>query len=103
MSNRFVASPDVLRTEGGSVLDKSQQFGQNVEKIYATVEEMTSTAYLSPAARAIAAQIQSYRDDLNKMTKVIGDYGNYCITSSNTVVRNEENIIDSVNGGNGYI
>lgn len=97
MSNKFVANPDILKTEGNSILDKGQQFGQNVEKIYATVEEMTSTDYLSPAARAIAAEIQSYKDELDKMTKVINDYGNYCLHSSNTVTRNEQNIIDSVN------
>ena len=96
MSNKFVANPEILKAEVNSILDKAQQFGQNVEKVYSTVEEMTSTAYLSPAARAIAAQIQSFKDDLDKMTKVINDYGNYCLTSSNTVVRNEQNIIDSV-------
>ena len=98
MSNQFIANPDVLKSEGNSIVDKAQQFGQNVEKVYATIEEMVSSSYLSPGARAIASQIQSYRDDLDKMTKVISDYGNYCLTSSNTVVRNEQNIIDTASG-----
>ena len=97
MSNQFIANPDVLKSEGNSIVDKAQQFGQNVEKVYATIEEMVGSSYLSPGARAIAGQIQSYRDDLDKMTKVINDYGNYCLTSSNTVVRNEQNIVDSAN------
>ena len=98
MSNQFIANPDVLKSEGNSIVDKAQQFGQNVEKVYATIEEMVGSSYLSQGARAIAAQIQSYRDDLDKMTKVISDYGNYCLTSSNTVMRNEQNIIDNANG-----
>ena len=98
MSNQFIANPDVLKAEGNSIVDKGQQFGQNVEKVYATIEEMVSSSYLSPGARAIAAQIQSYRDDLDKMTKVINDYGTYCLTSSNTVNRNEQNIIDNASG-----
>ena len=98
MSDQFIADPPVLRAEGNSILDKAQQFGQNVEKIYSTIEEMVSSSYVSPGARAIAAQIQTYRDDLNKMTRVIGDYGNYCITASNTVERNEQNIADNASG-----
>ena len=100
MSNTFVAAPDVLRMEGNSILDKGQQFGQNVEKVYATIAEMTGTDYLSPAARAIANQIETYKDDLDKMTKIINDYGQYCLTASNTVDKNEQNIIDSVTTNN---
>ena len=95
MSNLFVANPDVLRAEGNTVLDQGGQFGQNVDKVYSTVEEMLSSSYLSPAARALGAEIATFRDDLDKMTKVINDYGNYCVSASGTVVRNEENIIDN--------
>ena len=97
MSNKFVANPAVLKSIGNTIHDQGQQFGQNVEKVYTTVEEMVSTDYLSPAANAIAAEIQSYKGELDKMTKVINDYGEYCLHSSNTVDRNEQNIIDSVN------
>lgn len=95
MSNLFVANPDALKAEGNTVLDQSAQFGQNVEKVYTTVDEMLTSAYLSPAARALGTQIRTFREDLDKMTKVINDYGTYCLTSSNTVIKNEENIIDN--------
>jgi hypothetical protein len=32
------------------------------------------------------------------MEKIIGDYGNYCITTSGTVIKNEQNIIDNYVG-----
>ena len=95
MSERFNANPDVLRAEGNSINDKAQQFGQNIEKIYATVEEMIGSSYLSPGSRAIANQIQTYRDDLNKMARVINDYGDFCLFSDHAVVNNEQNIIDN--------
>lgn len=97
-NGKFVADPNVLKQQGNSILDKGQQFGQNVEKIYSTIEEMVSSSYLSPAANAIAARIQTYRDDLSQMTKVINDYGNFCLKTADTVVKNEQNIIDNVSG-----
>ncbi len=95
-NGKFIANPAVLTQEGNSILDKGQQFGQNVEKIYSTIEEMVNSSYLSPAANAIAARIQTYRNDLNQMTRTINDYGNFCIKTANTVVKNEQNIIDDV-------
>ena len=71
MSNRFVAQPDVLKMEGNSILDKSQQFAQNVDKIYSTINEMVQSSYVSPAAVAIAKQLgilkkEDEADDLVK-------------------------------------
>ena len=99
MSNRFVAQPDVLRREGNSILEKSQQFSQNVDKIYATINEMVQSSYVSPAAVEIAKNIETYRDELARMTKAIKNYGTYCVTSANTITKNEGNIIDSASGG----
>ena len=70
MSNRFVADPYTLRNKGSEIIDKSQEFGENINKIYQTVNEMINSNYLDPAARAIAQEIETYRDDLDKMTKV---------------------------------
>lgn len=100
MSNLFVADPVVLKAEGNTVLDQAGQFNQNVEKIYSTLNEMLSGDYLSPAARAIGNKILSKRDDLDAMTKVMNDYGTYCVTTSGTVNNNEQNIIDNYTSGN---
>lgn len=100
MSNRFVAQPDVLKLEGNSILDKSQRFTNDVDKIYSTINELVQSSYVSPAAKEIARQIESYKDDLEAMAKTIGNYGNYCVKSANVISRNEENIIDNVSGGN---
>lgn len=99
MSNRFAAQPEILKTEGNEILDKSERFAQNVNKIYTTIEEMKKSSYMSPAALAIAGEIAKYREDLDKMTKAIRNYGNYCVKSANVINKNESNIIDNVQTG----
>lgn len=95
MSNLFVANPAVLRQEGGSIQNQAGLFGQNIEKIYSTLDELLSSGYISPAAMAIGQKIRDSRDDLDMMKKIIDDYANYCMTTSSTVVKNEQNIIDN--------
>ena len=93
---RFVADPQILRIKGEEVENQAQQFAQNVEKIYSTVEEMVNSDYLSPEAKAIADEIKSYREDLNAMTRKISNYGTFCKNASNKVIRNQANIVDSI-------
>ena len=97
---RFVADPQILRIKGEEVENQAQQFAQNVEKIYSTVEEMVNSDYLDPAARAIAENIHSYKDELANMANVIESYGNYCLKAGNAVVDNQDNIISGIGGAN---
>ena len=64
--------------------------------LYSTVEEMINSDYLSPAAKAIADEIKSYREDLNAMTRKISRYGEFCKNASNKVIRNDTNIVNSI-------
>lgn len=93
---RFVANPQILGSKGNEIENQAQQFAQNVEKIYSTVEEMVNSDYLSPEAKAIADEIKSYREDLNAMTRKISNYGTFCKNASNKVIRNQANIVDSI-------
>jgi len=93
---RFVADPQILKIKGNEMENQAQQFAQNVEKIYSTVEEMINSDYLSPAAKAIADEIKSYREDLNAMTRKISRYGEFCKNASNKVIRNDTNIVNSI-------
>ena len=93
---KFVADPVIIGIKGNEIENQAQQFAQNIEKIYSTVEEMVNSDYLSPEARAIAEEIKSYREDLNAMTRKIGNYGTFCKNASNKVLRNQANIVDSI-------
>ena len=95
MSNVFLADPNVLDAEGKKMLESAADFRTNTEKIYNNIAEMTERSYISDGARAIAADILTYKDELENMAKVIEDYGNFCTSSGATVVRNEQNIADT--------
>lgn len=95
MSNTFVANPAVLRQEGNTLSDQAQQFGQNIEKIYSTLDTLLSSSYVSPAAKVLGEKMRNSRNDLEAMKTIISQYSNYCITTSATVVKNEDNIIDN--------
>lgn len=100
MSKQFLSDPVALRQEGNKEKEQSEQFDQMVKKIYSTLDQMLSSDYLSPAARAIGERIRSKRNDLDEMTKIINEYGEYCLMTANTVNKNEQNIIDSYASGN---
>ena len=93
---RFVASPEVLHASGQKMLGQSEQFAQNNQKIYQTVQKMVNTNYVSPEAKAIANEIFSYKEDLDKMTRTISHYGSFCVNASSKVIQNQENIISGI-------
>ena len=103
MSRLFLADPAILRMEGNKLLGQSKQFGSNVTNMYSTIGRMVQSNYVSPAAKALAAKIGTYKDDMDAMTKIISDYGNYCLTASQKVNRNENDIIDTFRNKSGNI
>lgn len=96
MSKKFLANPDILRSKAGAITNQAQLFKDNVDKVFTTVREMVTSDYLDPAARSIAVQIESYKDELYKMAQIIADYGNYCSGASTTVINNQNSIASSV-------
>lgn len=93
---RFTADPDVLRVKGDQIVDQSLQFKKNVENIFSTVNEMVRSNYLSPEALAIAKEIEGYRNDLDMMTRIIDQYGNFCKTASTKVIKHQDDVISSI-------
>ena len=97
MANKFVADPTALRQKGNDIIGKAGEFRSNTNKIYSTVQEMINSNYLDPAASAIAHEIESYQEDLSKMAQVIEEYGNFCVSASGAVIKNQDYIISSIN------
>ena len=93
---QFVANPEILRMKGKEAQEKSEEFKRNVDTIYNTINEMVTQNYLDPASMAIASNIASYRDDLNKMISIIRSYGEFCLTASAKVTNNQDNIISGI-------
>lgn len=92
----FGAKPELLITKGNELEGQSREFGSNGKKIFDTVEEMITSNYSSPEAVAIANEIRSYQDDLESMQRAIANYGEFCKIAGNKVIRNQENIISSI-------
>ena len=99
-SDEFGADPMELQEKGSRINNIAVQFRDNYGKIFTTVEEMVNSDYLDPAARAIAENIHSYKDELANMANVIESYGNYCLKAGNAVIDNQDNIISGIGGAN---
>ena len=99
-SDVFGADPTELQEKGNRINNVAAQFRDNYNKVFATVDEMVNSDYLDPAARAIAQNIHSYKDELANMANTIENYGNYCLKAGNAVVDNQDNIISGIGGAN---
>ena len=100
LSDVFGADPMELQERGNKINNIAVQFRDNYTKVFTAVDEMVNSDYLDPAARAIAENIHSYRDELANMANVIESYGNYCLKAGNAVVDNQDNIISGMGGAN---
>ena len=96
MASLFLADPVLLKQEGDKLITQAFEFNSNVEKVYETIHQLTSSSYVSDASRAIASEIEKFRDDLDSMTKAIRAYGKYLLHASNSVNANENRIIDNI-------
>lgn len=99
-SDVFGADPIELQEKGNRINNIAVQFKDNYGKVFTTVEEMVNSDYLDPAARAIAENIFSYKDELANMANVIESYGTYCLKAGNAVIDNQDNIISGIGGAN---
>lgn len=97
----FGAQTEVLRMKGENVKQIAEDFARNVSDMYRAVYEMGSSSYRSSESSTMVMDIDTYRPDLDKMTRIIYQYGAFCQSTSKTVINNSENIKDMVRtGGN---
>lgn len=92
--NVFLADPVELQREGMKVSGQAEAFDKNINATYAAVAEM-ETRFVDPAIREFANRMRALREDLDKMTKVLIDYSEYCMTASKNVIQNQQNMIDN--------
>lgn len=92
MAVRFTADPATLDQEGGKITTIGEQFNDNVEKVYSTIDTMIESDYLSPEAKEIAERIKEKKQKLDEMTKTINQYGEYAKNTATDVINNQEEI-----------
>lgn len=93
----FKANPEELRAKGSQMIDYASQFETNVRKIYSTIQEMIHSNYTSPDAIALANEIEKHHNDMNRMAKIIDNYGQFLTNYGNAVIRNQMNNITNMN------
>ena len=84
------------KERGQQIVDESKLFGQNVTKIYDTIDGMVSKNYLSSESTVIANEIKSYQQNLINITKTIESYGIHCQNSAREMAKTRNNIIDGI-------
>lgn len=94
----FVADPITLETKGNEIIGLAELFTTNMNTMYSTINEMTSTDYLSPEAKEMARKIGEYKQDLTNIRNVMANYGSFCVQSSTAVLNNQSDISDDIRG-----
>lgn len=97
MSGQFFADPTALEQNGNKILENGSAFKESIQTIYNTVDDMVANDYVSIEAKEIAKKIESYRADMDILTKTISDYGTFLLKAANAVRNNQGNIIDNIN------
>ena len=99
-NGRFVGDPEVLLPKGNNMKGYSTEFTNEITSVYNTLDNMVASEYISPEAKGIKEEIETYKVDLENMAKVINQYGDYCVGAANKIINNQDGIIDSVKGSN---
>lgn len=94
----FTASPDAIRTKGNQIVELAEEFTNNMNKMYATIDKLVNSDYVSPEARVLANRISTYKADLINIRNVMAQYGTFCQGTSNDVETNQDNLSEDVRG-----
>ena len=92
----FGAVPQELASNGQKMIGHAQSFQDNVKKLYVTIDNLVHSNYTSPDAIQLANEIGQYRPQMDRMAKIINDYGEYLISFAGNVVNNQQENIDRI-------
>ena len=69
-----------------------------MNSLYATVDKLASSDYVSPEATVLANRIKAYKMDLVKIRNVMASYGAFCQGTSNDVETNQDTLSEDMRG-----
>lgn len=95
---RFVAAPEIIRSYGNKIVGLAEEFNTNMNSLYATVDKLASSDYVSPEATVLANRIKAYKMDLVKIRNVMASYGAFCQGTSNDVETNQDTLSEDMRG-----
>ena len=94
----FVAAPEIISSYGNKIVGLAEEFNTNMNSLYATVDKLASSDYVSPEATVLANRIKAYKMDLIKIRNVMASYGAFCQGTSNDVEINQETLSEDMRG-----
>lgn len=94
----FVAAPEIIRSYGNKIVGLAEEFNTNMNSLYATVDKLASSDYVSPEATVLANRIKAYKMDLVKIRNVMASYGAFCQGTSNDVETNQDTLSEDMRG-----
>ena len=92
MENIFGADTGTLNTLGNRVVEDAQQFIENTNKVYQTIDDLITNGYISDTSKEIAESIRAKQVVLKDIATTIEGHGNDLITTSRKVSNTENDI-----------
>ena len=78
------ASPEEIRTAGKGLVEKAESYITSVKALYKTVEEL-SMSWQGEDNVKFANTVNSYRENINALGQVIGNYGVFLQETANSL------------------
>lgn len=92
----FGMNMDEVYSLGNKINGLAEEFGASKNKLNEIVNGITSSAFTSDDAKAIADKIRSYNPLLNEIQASLESFGNYGQNASNIVSQVNEEIKDKI-------
>lgn len=94
MAMSIHANPESLRKLGNNVLDNAREYDSEVNKIYATVENLRNS-WQGSDNQEYVNKVNEYRELIEALGKAIGNYGQFMVDTANNI----ERVTDDIRAG----
>ena len=96
---KFLVEPEIVRQKGREMVNLSDEFNANMNKLYNTMDQMLATDYMAPEAYTLADEIRKFKPELNTMRTIINNYGTFCMNTSTDVENNQQDLTEEMRLG----
>lgn len=87
----ITANPEAVRTLGGNVKEQATLYKNEVNKIYAAVDEL-KTGWQGTDNQSYVNKVNEYRETITNLGNAIEDYGTFLTATANELQRTQDEI-----------
>lgn len=92
----ILVTTESLIAKAGEVETKADEYLSNYTQLLADVATLTSTDYKGPEGDAFLSQIEGFRDDFEKMKKLMNEYADFLRKASKNYEDTSNNNIQAI-------